>query len=226
MIHLHARDADGRHTLDPALCRAAIDAVKRATEGGILVQMSSESAGIYGRDEQMAAVRAVMPDAVSLAVREIFPDADSEPDGGRFVEDLVRRGVRLQFIVYDPNDLVRLADLRQRGVVASGPGDVLFVLGKYSGMPADPSDLDPFLAALDGLGLAATQRWAVCAFGPKEHACVVAAMEKGGHVRVGFENNLCLADGSVAPDNAALVAEAAAAALRRGRQVADVSVFC
>jgi uncharacterized protein (DUF849 family) len=34
----------------------------------------------------------------------------------------------------------------------------------------------------------------------------------GGHVRVGFENNLHLPDGSVAPDNAALV-----------RGVADVS---
>jgi uncharacterized protein (DUF849 family) len=36
-------------------------------------------------------------------------------------------------------------------------------------------------------------------------------------VRVGFENNLHLADGSLAPDNAALVRQAAAIARELGR---------
>jgi 3-keto-5-aminohexanoate cleavage enzyme len=45
----------------------------------------------------------------------------------------------------------------------------------------------------------------VCAFGRREAACVVAAALLGGHIRVGFENNLLLPDGTLAGSNADLV---------------------
>lgn len=46
----------------------------------------------------------------------------------------------------------------------------------------------------------------MCAFGPREADCALTAALLGGHVRLGFENNMALPDGSTAPDNAALVA--------------------
>ena len=58
------------------------------------------------------------------------------------------------------------------------------------------------------------------AFGAREGACGLAAA-LGGHVRVGFENNTRLSDGSIAPDNAALVAQARAGAALLGREIAD-----
>ena len=45
----------------------------------------------------------------------------------------------------------------------------------------------------------------VCAFGPLEYDIMVKAAENGGHARIGFENNLYLKDGTLAPDNAALI---------------------
>jgi 3-keto-5-aminohexanoate cleavage enzyme len=45
-------------------------------------------------------------------------------------------------------------------------------------------------------------------FGVLESACVLTAAGLGGHVRVGFENNLWLADGSLAESNADLVTQA------------------
>jgi uncharacterized protein (DUF849 family) len=54
--------------------------------------------------------------------------------------------------------------------------------------------------------------WSVCAFGRRETACVTAAALLGGHVRVGFENNVALPNGDRAASNAELV-EAAARAL-------------
>ena len=60
----------------------------------------------------------------------------------------------------------------------------------------------PFLAAHD-----ADCPWALCAFGRREGACVLTAAGLGGHVRVGFENNLRLADGRLAASNAELVAQ-------------------
>jgi uncharacterized protein (DUF849 family) len=53
--------------------------------------------------------------------------------------------------------------------------------------------------------------WSVCAFGPAELRCTAAGALLGGHVRVGFENNMGLPSGEAAADNAALVKCAAAA---------------
>lgn len=63
----------------------------------------------------------------------------------------------------------------------------------------------------------------MCAFGKTEHACVTAAAALGGHVRVGFENNLYLKTGAMAPDNTALVAQAAEAARSLGRPLATAA---
>ena len=46
----------------------------------------------------------------------------------------------------------------------------------------------------------------LCAFGPREHACLVHAARLGGNLRVGFENSLVDATGSPHADNAASVA--------------------
>ncbi len=98
---------------------------------------------------------------------------------------------------------------------------MLFVLGRYAvGQRSDPADLLPFLTAWNSehhLDLP----WALCAFGPREAACLVAAAAVGGHARVGFENNLWRPDGSLAPDNAAQVAALAALARSIGIAVAS-----
>ena len=219
MIHLHVRDRDGGHTLDADAYRAAIAAVRRAVGEGIVIQVTSEAVGIYGPAEQMAMVREVRPEAVSLAVREVVPDAAHEAVAADFFAWMRAEGVQPQFIVYSDEDLARFDDLIARGVVPPGRHFVLFVLGRYiPGQRSQPSDLLPFLTANT-----AGHPWAVCAFGPREAACAAAASALGGHVRIGFENNLFLASGAPAPDNAALVASAAAAATAIGRPIADAA---
>ena len=62
--------------------------------------------------------------------------------------------------------------------------------------------------------------WAVCAFGEAEGDCTLTAVLLGGHSRVGFENNVMLATGAIAPDNAALVAQTVGVAASHGRAIA------
>jgi uncharacterized protein (DUF849 family) len=50
---------------------------------------------------------------------------------------------------------------------------------------------------------------------------MLAAAEQGGHARVGFENNLQLANGEVAIDNAALVSALAEGLPSKGRKPAS-----
>ncbi|HFQ14883.1 MAG TPA: 3-keto-5-aminohexanoate cleavage protein, partial [Rhodobacteraceae bacterium] len=132
---------------------------------------------------------------------------------------LKKTGIWPQFIVYDAGDLQRLRDLHGRGLIPFERPWLLFVLGRYSGGRSKPADLEPFLAALAPLDWP----WAVCAFGPREAACMERAAGMGGHMRVGFENNLYLPDGAVAPDNAALVRLAAATAREAGRALLGAS---
>jgi len=61
----------------------------------------------------------------------------------------------------------------------------------------------------------------MCAFGAAEHVCAAAATSLGGHVRVGFENNMHLKDGSQAPHNGALVRQVAETASLLNRPLMD-----
>jgi len=216
MIHLHVRDRDGRHTLDADAYRAAIAAIRREVGDGLLIQATTEAVGIYAPAQQMAAMRDLRPEAFSAAVRELVPDTAAEPDAARFLAGQAEAGALIQYILYDADDVRRFDDLLARGVVPGQGASVLFVLGRYSaGQQSDPRDLLPFLAAWTR-----PLPFAVCAFGRREAACVAAAAAFGGHGRVGFENNLLLADGGVAPDNAALVRQAADLAPLLGRPLA------
>ncbi|HEY8566943.1 MAG TPA: 3-keto-5-aminohexanoate cleavage protein [Beijerinckiaceae bacterium] len=217
MIHLHVRDGAGRHSLDPDRYRAAIAAVRREAGADFLIQTTTEAVGIYARQEQMAAIRALQPEAFSSAVRELVPDAGSEPEAAAFFAEQAEREVLVQHILYDAADAARLADLVARGVVPARGASALFVLGRYTkDQQSSPADLLPFLADWH-----LPWPWAVCAFGHQEARCATAAACLGGHVRLGFENNLHLPDGATAADNAALVHNFVAVARQLGLTIAD-----
>jgi 3-keto-5-aminohexanoate cleavage enzyme len=207
MIHAHIRDRQGGHLLDADAYRATIAAVRAAVGDRLVIQITSEALGIYKSAQQMAVVRDVRPEAVSLALRELAPDASHETAFADFLSWLRKESVTPQIILYSPEEAARLAEFKARGVIPFNDVPVLYVLGRYTaGQKSSPNDLLPFLAP----GAPRFAHWTVCAFGSRENACVTAAALLGGHVRVGFENNFWLPDGSVAPDNTALVAAARA----------------
>jgi len=216
MIHLHVRDADGRHSLDPGAYREAITAIRRAVGDGLVVQVTSEAGRVYGPDEQMQAIREVRPEAVSLALRELIPDASRERSAAEFFRWLAEIECAPQYIVYSADELAWYRTLRERGVIPEAPHWLLFVLGRYTdNQQSQPADLLPFLREPP------PAPWAVCAFGRTEHACAVTAAALGGHVRVGFENNLDLKNGARAPHNDALIQQAAEAAAVLNRPLID-----
>ena len=216
MLHLHIRDAQGRHSLDVQGYRDALTAVKAAVGNAMVLQVTSEAAKVYEAPAQIAMVRELRPEAVSIGLREVDQPAIGDAGLSAFFGWLAHERVMTQVILYDVADLQRWQALRERGVSPDAPWFLLFVLGRYTaGQTSSPRDLVPFVHAHTG-----PEPWAVCAFGATEHACVTAAAALGGHVRVGFENNLQLKNGERAPHNAALVAQAAEAAASLGRPLA------
>lgn len=218
MLHLHVRDEQGGHTLDPDRYRAAIGAVRDRVGDRLIIQITTEACGLYSADQQMAVVRELKPEAVSLALKELCPDADAEPAAAEFFAWLNTEHIIPQYILFSAEEVMRFTDLRSRGVIPDDRPFVLFVLGRYS----DSLTGDPQLLASYVEGLQQDVCWMVCCFGQTENIAVTEAARLHGHARVGFENNLVLPDGSIAPDNAALVHLAAQTGGDAGRRIASV----
>ncbi|GLQ05792.1 3-keto-5-aminohexanoate cleavage protein [Sneathiella chinensis] len=218
MIHLHVRKEDKTHTLDPARYREAMSAIRDACGDDILIQVTTEAVGLYEAPEQMAVIRELAPQSASLAIREIVPEGGEE-QARAFLHEIVDGGTLPHYILYSADDLKRYLLLRDQGVIPDRNEFLLFVLGRYTaGQVSHPGDLIPFLGEL-------TQDipWSVCAFGPLEHAAASAAVALGGHVRVGFENNMLLKSGETAGNNAELVQQIRDVAEAVGRPVASAA---
>jgi len=193
VLHLHVRDKNGVHSLDAGLYRAATEAIAE-TAPGMAVQITTEAAGLFGLETQIACVEGILPRAVSVAWREFTPEENSA--ARRFYSWAADAGIHVQHILYSVEDIARF---RAYGLEDQS---VLLVLGTYQGKAARVEDLPAYLGALGPV-----RDWCVCAFGKAEHAVVSAAIAAGGHARVGFENNLWLKDGTLAAGTHELVAQ-------------------
>jgi len=217
MMHLHVRDADGRHSIFPEHYTPALEAIANEIGDHMVVQVTSESVGIFDRHQQMQAMRSLMPESVSLALRELVPDDTAFADAAKFFSDLDSAGCLIQYIVYSPEEVDRYHQLIDAGIIPQARNLILVVLGRYRGERARLEDLSPFLARNTS-----NSPWMCCAFGSDELSIMHHVIQAGGHTRVGFENNTQLVSGKQADSNSQMVALTATAASRYDRPLANV----
>lgn len=197
-LHLHVRDGDGRHSLDAGLYGETLAELVRSVPD-LRVQITTEAAGVFDVATQLACLRGVKPEWASISVREIARDPVLAP---KVYGACVDQGTKVQHILYGVEDVALLKSWQTEGVVRQGQTSVLFVLGRYAeGQVSDPADLQLFRDAMPD-----AEDWMICAFGPQEHECLLAAARDGGSLRVGFENSLTDSNGNTYLDNAASVA--------------------
>ncbi|MYH59196.1 MAG: 3-keto-5-aminohexanoate cleavage protein [Boseongicola sp. SB0675_bin_26] len=206
-LHLHVRDKEGKHSLDTGLYREAIAALEHAVPD-LFLQVTSEAAGRYSAGAQRAMIRELRPPSVSVALREMLRARTETQNARAFYAWAHAEGVDVQHIVYSAQELNWLLECIDQKVVPGTHHQLQLVLGSYAGsvLPS-PGDLEAYLVPLNARKADLTFDWMVCAFGSAETACLAHAATLGGKVRVGFENSLWNADGSLARDNAARVAE-------------------
>lgn len=104
--------------------------------------------------------------------------------------------------------------LAKEGLI-SLPAHFDFVLGVGGALAASPEVLD-FMRAY----LPEGSSWTCAAMGRHQLPFVELSAERGGHARVGLEDNLYLSKGVLAKGNHELVAEAARLAKGKGRTLA------
>jgi len=216
ILHAHVRGSKGEHVLDTGLYQELISEMKQQAPT-MLVQITTEAVGRYTTQQQVSCVESVMPEMVSISLREMTSDFKDRAFAKNFYHWISEAEIHIQHIIFSVDELAQFLALKQQGIIPVSQRCVLFVLGRYAvDFKSSPADLGPFLSS----NLTALD-WFVCAFGAREQACLIAGIDQGGHARVGFENNLYLADGNIASGSAELVAELAKSIKAGGRPIAS-----
>jgi len=220
ILHLHVRDEHQQHSLNVDHYKRAIDAITDKTGDSLIIQVTSEAVGRYTRQDQMNMVKAMKPEAVSLALCELAPDTAEHAEVSDFFSWMAENKIWPQIILYDQADYWRFKQLQKKGVFGDRQQFLLFVL-KKTGPEPDKTGLSQ--ESLVQLAPKVGVPWAACCFGAQENTLSAFCSQNGGHVRVGFENNIWINDGSLAVNNAELVKNAQETAHQNNKKVATAN---
>ncbi|MFC6976843.1 3-keto-5-aminohexanoate cleavage protein [Halomicroarcula sp. GCM10025709] len=200
IAQLHGRTDDG--TPAPSRLPAISTAVTDVTDD-ILIEYAVSPAAQLG-DYLDVIDEGPVPDIAQVFLgpvqhgrREVA--SISRRDVDRFVEHLVERGIKPNFVVLNGRDINELGRLRQSGLLSTPPM-VTVRLGPADGTVATPGQL---LALLDAIPADATVF--VGATGPNQFPLTTMAVLLGAHVRTGMGDNLYLDIDSPVHRNSQLV---------------------
>lgn len=216
IVHLHVRDEFGRPTCRMDVFQDTIEKIRARCD--VIVQVSTGGAIGDSEEDRMLPLE-VGPEMASLTPGSVNFGDDVFVNPRPFVLALAQRmkakHIKPEIEVFDTAMLEAGAALVEAGMV-EGPPHFDLVLGVPGALAATERNLD-FL--IGGLPPGAT--WSLAAMGRRQFAMLALALEKGGHGRVGMEDNLYLEKGVLAKSNAELVAKASKMAAELGRPVAS-----
>jgi 3-keto-5-aminohexanoate cleavage enzyme len=131
-----------------------------------------------------------------------------------FGETMIKLGIKPEVEVFDKGMIDMAIRLNKKGYIKS-PMHFNFVLGVNGGISAEPRDL-VFMAE----SIPAGSSFTVSGIGRSAFSMAAMAIIMGGHVRVGFEDNVYLSKGVLAESNGELVEKVVRLAKELGREVA------
>lgn len=218
MVHLHARNADGSATQDKETYRQIIAAIRRRCD--VIVQVSTGGAVGMTPQERLAPVT-LAPEMATLSMGSVnFGDdvfMNHPADMEVFARAMQELGVKPELEIFDSGMLSTTSRWLKKGML-NAPLHVDFVLGLAGGMAGTPQALLYLTQQLP-----AGSTWSVAGLGAAQLPLGTLAILLGGHVRVGFEDNIYYRKGKLASSNAQLVARMARISLELGRPVATPS---
>lgn len=215
IIHLHVRDEQGRATQSAAVFKQAMDLIRQRCDA--IVQVSTGGAVGMTAEERLQPVT-LNPEMATLTTgtvnfgSDVFCNAPKDIEA--FARAMKERGVKPEIEVFDVGMIGSAMALVKKGLV-SQPLHFDLVMGVPGGIPGTPKDL---LHLVESLPQGST--WTVAGIGRTELPLGVMAIIMGGHVRVGFEDNVYYSRGVPADSNAQLVERVARLARELGREVA------
>lgn len=215
IVHVHGRLADGTPTQDRETYRRILEAIREETD--VLVQFSTGGAVGMSAEERIAPLD-LKPDIATLTLGTVNFGTDvflnPMPMVLSYAERFNRLGVPAELEIFDSGMLGAARFLIRKNLLQV-PYYFDFVLGVPGGMEASLKNL---LFLRDSLP--ADRPWSVAGIGRHQLPLGLAATLEGGHVRVGFEDNIYYRKGEPATSNAQLVERVARLAEEIGRPIA------
>ena len=206
MIHVHVRDDRHAPTLDLGRLTETVAALKESTD--LVVQLST-GGSVHDPLEQRLKVFDAAPDSCSLTMGTTNFGDDVFSNPWPFVCELYQlsqeRGIVPEFELFDLGQVHALTRLLARyGLPAGGKVHCDLVMGVPGGMNGTA---DALVASVRDLPAEVTS-WSATGIGRSTLPVALAALSKGGHLRVGMEDVLTLSRGVPVESNRQLVERA------------------
>jgi uncharacterized protein (DUF849 family) len=190
IIHLHARDEQGRPTTRAEYMAPLVEAV-RCVDPALVVCVTTSGRFATSIDDRAAVLDlsgSAKPDMASLTLGSnnfVQQASVNAPDTIRGLATRMReRGIKPELEAFEPGMLTFGHYLAQKGLL-DGPWYVNVLLGNLGTSPATPGALAAFLALLPPGAV-----YAVAGIGRFQTSANLLGIASGGHVRVGIEDNV------------------------------------
>ena len=217
VIHLHVREENGSPSQRIDLFQETIAEIKRRVPEAI-IQISTGGAVGDPIEQRLAPLRA-RPEMASLNLGTLNFGEDVFMNHPKDIELLAagmkEHGIVPELEIYEMGMLESIGRYAKKGLIAP-PYHCQFVLGVPGGMSGDVRNLIHLVN-----GLPESAHWGVAGVGRFQLPLATHAILLGGHVRVGFEDNIYYRKGELATSNAQLVERIRRLADELGRPVAS-----
>ncbi|MEA4868542.1 MAG: 3-keto-5-aminohexanoate cleavage protein [Bacteroidia bacterium] len=217
IIHLHVRYDDGTPTQDKNRFKAVMDAIYKVCPD-VIIQPSTGGAVGMTDDERLQPTE-LNPEMATLDCGtlnfggdEVFMNTENTIK--YFAERMNERGIKPELEVFDKSMIDMALRLHKKGFIKT-PMHFDFVMGVNGGISGELRDF-VFLRG----SIPADATYTVAGIGRYEFPLAAAAIIDGGHVRVGFEDNVFVSKGVLAKSNGELVEKVVRIAREFGREIA------
>lgn len=227
MVHLHMRNPDGSPSADPKLFAETIGYIRERSD----VVINCTTGGSMPPLERLAVVPACKPELASLDVGALtLGTYDSKEKRWlidrvaglnfsqltHYAEVMRENGVKPEIEAFDISG-IHQANLLTNSRALTGPHQFGLVLG-FAGQAIPPS-VKNLLFMVETLP--AGSLWTAICIGRHQFSLGSVAIPLGGHVRVGFEDNVYLSRGVLAKSNGELVEKMVRISRDLGREPAS-----
>jgi len=248
-VHIHARNPkDGSPTVDLEIYRSIITRIKERSN--VVIGVTTGGGAGFSPEERLKVVPTFKPELVSCnmgstslsarLIAERYKDEDYtypwEKSYLQMLDDFVLKntfadldvfmrtmrdnGTKPEHEAYDVSHIYNTGYYFRKGLIEP-PLWIQFVTGAMGSIGASPEDIIHMKHTADRLFGSDNYQWSVIGTGyPTEFRVATLAIMMGGHVRVGFEDNIFLKRGVLAKSNAEIVDKVVRIAQELDREVA------
>ena len=218
IIHLHVREDDGTPTQSKERFQVCMDAIRAECPDVIIQPSTGGAVGMTDMERLQSIFVDPKPEFATLDCGtcnfggdEVFINTDNTIKN--FAKTMLENNIKPEIEVFDKGMIDIALRMFKKGVLEA-PLHFNFVLGVQ--MSATLRDL-VFMAESIPMG----STWTGTGIGRSEFEIAAASIIMGGHVRVGFEDNIYIKKGKLAKSNGELVEKVVRLAQELHREIAS-----